>query len=59
MSSDEEETDATIFTRLGLGTSDDESQQDVNIGPIRLDGSVYRHQGAGYAIDVQDQPEKV
>ena len=59
MSSDEEETDATFFTRLELDTSDDESRQDVNIGPIRLNGSVYRHQGPGYAIDVQDQPEKV
>ena len=59
MSSDEEGTDATIFTRLELDSSDDDSQQDVNIGPIRLNGSVYRHQGSGYAVDVQDQPEKV
>lgn len=59
MSSDEEEANATFLTGLELDTSDYESQHDVNVGPIRLNGSVYRHQGHGYAVDVRDQPEKV
>ena len=59
MSSDGEDADATFLTGLELDTSDCESQHDVNVGPIRLNGSVYCHQGHEYAVDVQDQPEKV
>ena len=59
MVSDDELVDASFFPRLELDTSDCESQKDVNIGPINLDGLVYCHQGPSYAVSVQDQPHKV
>jgi len=59
MSSDDEETEDTVFSRLELDTEDCNVRQDVNIGHLALNGSVYRHQACTYSIDVQDEPEKV
>ena len=56
MISADEETEDTVFSRLELDTEDCNVRQDVNIGHLALNGSVYRHQACTYSIDVQDEP---
>ena len=56
---EEEEESGTFFPGLELDSCACDPQHDINIGPIRLDDSIYRHEGPSYAVDVQDQPEKV